>query len=130
VDPEQVPDLLALLGDSVDNIPGIQGVGGKTASRLLAACRTIEEIAERELSHVAIRGREGILKRIRENLDSVCANRELARIRCHLEIGSSPDELRYRRGRPEDVLSLCKELGFERMVEEIPLRYDQPGLFD
>ena len=48
VEPSQVPDLLALLGDSVDNIPGVQGVGGKTAGKLLSVCRTVEDIPEAE----------------------------------------------------------------------------------
>jgi 5'-3' exonuclease len=130
VDPSQVPDLLALLGDAVDNIPGIQGVGGKTAVKLLAACRTIEDIAASDLEGVSIRGRATILKRIRENLDSARTSRELARIRCDVDLGITPEKLRYRKGLPDHVLPLCSELGLDGVVGDIPMRYDQPGLFD
>jgi len=123
-------DVLALKGDAVDNIPGIQGVGGKTAVKLLAACRTIEDIAASDLAGVSIRGRDTILKRIRENLDSARTSRELARIRCDVDLGITPEQLRYRRGLPDHVLPLCSELGLDAVVGDIPMRYDQPGLFD
>ena len=46
----------------------------------------------------------------------------------HLDI--TPDALRYRKGSPHTVIPLCRELGFDSVVDDIPLRYDQPGLFD
>jgi DNA polymerase-1 len=130
VDPSQVPDLLALLGDSVDNIPGIQGVGGKTAGKLLSVCRTIEDIADADLDQLSFRGKDGILKRIRENMDAARTSRELARIRCDVDIDMTPDTLRYRKGSPNAVIPLCQELGFDSVINDIPLRFDQPGLFD
>jgi DNA polymerase-1 len=130
VEPTQIPDLLALLGDSADNIPGIQGVGGKTAGKLLSVCRTIEDIVEADLDDLSFRGRDGILKRIRDNLDGVRTSRELARIRCDVEIDFTPERLLYRKGSPDTVIPLCRELGFDSMLDDIPLRYEQPGLFD
>lgn len=130
VDPEQVPDLLALLGDTVDNIPGIPGVGGKTAGKLLSICRTVEDIPNADLDTVAIRGRDAILKHLRENMASVLVSRELARVRCDIDLDVTPETIRYRKGLPDDVISLCKELGMGQILDDIPLRYDQPGLFD
>jgi len=130
VDPEQVPDLLALLGDAVDNIPGIPGVGGKTASRLLSVCRRVEDIPGANLDAVPIRGRDAILKHIRENLDAVLVCRDLARVRCDIDLDLTPETLRYRRGRPDDVITLCRQLGLDQVLDDIPMRYDQPGLFD
>src|SRR5690606_17029814 len=130
VEPAQVPDLLALLGDSVDNIPGIDGVGGKTASKLLAVCRGIEDIADADFGEVSFRGRDGIIQRIRENIESIRRNRELARVRCDIEMDCPPERLRYRKGCPDQVFPLCKELGFDGVINDIPLRDDQPGLFD
>src|SRR5712691_1469810 len=45
VAPNQIPDLLALHGDHIDNIPGVSGVGEKTARQILAVCRSVEELA-------------------------------------------------------------------------------------
>jgi DNA polymerase-1 len=130
VRPPQVPDLLALLGDAVDNIPGVQGVGGKTAAILLSICDSIEDIPTADFGDVPIRGRAGILRKIRANMESARTSRELARIRCDVDLGLEPAHLRYRRGQPDAVIALCKELGFNGVLDDIPLRYDQPGLFD
>jgi len=130
VEPTQVPDLLGLLGDSVDNIPGVHGVGVKTAAKLLAVCETIEDISESNLDGVTFRGRNSIVQRIRDNLELAKTSRDLARIRCDVDMGITPDNLRYRKGRPHEVIPLCKELGFDHILADIPLRYDQPGLFD
>ena len=121
---------LALLGDPVDNIPGIQGVGGKTAAKLLSVCNTIEDIATSDLEGISLRGRDAILQRIRDNLEGAKTSRELARIRCDVDIDLTPNELRYRKGHPDDVIPLCKELGFDNLLDDIPLRHEQPGLFD
>ena len=120
VEPAQVPDLLALLGDAVDNIPGIHGVGVKTASKLLAVCETIEDIPESNLDGVEFRGRDNILRRIRDNIELARTSRDLARIRCDVDLQISPESLRYRKGRPHDVIQLCKELGFDDILPENP----------
>ena len=131
VEPAQIPDLLALLGDSSDNIPGIQGVGEKTAGKLLSVCRTIEDIADANLDSISFRSRENILRRIRENLDTVRMSRELARIRCDIDMEISPATLLYRKGILDQVSSMCLELGFESVMDDIPIRRtEQPGLFD
>lgn len=130
VRPPQVPDLLALLGDAVDNIPGIQGVGGKTATLLLSRCESIEDIPNTKFDDVPIRGREQVLRKIHENMELARTSRELARIRCDVDLGLEASGLRYRRGHPDTVIGLCKELGLHGILNEIPLRYDQPGLFD
>lgn len=130
VRPTQIPDLLALLGDSVDNIPGIHGIGGKTAVKLLSVCETIEDIANSDLAGITFRGRDNILQRLRDNLEAAQTSRDLARIRCDVDLGASPDRIRYRKGRPYQIIPLCKELGFDAILADIPLHYDQPGLFD
>jgi 5'-3' exonuclease len=128
VAPSQIPDLLALHGDHVDNIPGVEGVGPKTARQILAMCRTVEELAGTELPMtVSFRGRDEILKRIRENMDRVRINRQLATICCEVPIEVSPEILRYRRGDSRVLHPLCHELGLVRVLDDISLA--QPTLF-
>jgi DNA polymerase-1 len=128
VAPAQIPDLLALHGDHVDNIPGVAGVGPKTARQILAICQTVEELASTELpSTLSFRGRDEILKRIRENMESVRISRKLATICCEAPIDVSPEVLRYRRGDTSVLHPLCRELGFIRVLADIPLA--QPMLF-
>ena len=58
-------------------------------------------------------------------------NRELVKIRCDIDIDISADLLRYRKGHPEQITALCTELGFEEVLNDIPIRRnEQPGLFD
>jgi DNA polymerase-1 len=128
VAPAQIPDLLALHGDHVDNIPGVEGVGPKTAREILKMCRTIEELATTELPNkLTFRGRDEILRRIRENIETVRISRKLATICCEVPIEVSPETLRYRRGDKRVLHPLCQELGFIRVLDDIPLA--QPTLF-
>jgi DNA polymerase I len=128
VAPSQIPDLLALHGDSVDNIPGVAGVGEKTARQILSVCKNVEDLADVDFrERVRFRGRDEILRRIRENMESVRISRKLATICCEVPIEISPEILRYRRGNHEQLKPLCAELGFARVLDDIPLA--QPMLF-
>lgn len=129
VSPQQIPDLLALHGDHVDNIPGVAGVGEKTARQILAVCASVEDIVGSPalLANVSFRGRDEILRRIRENIQTVRTSRKLATICCDAPIHVTPDSVRYRRGDRRVLDPLCAELGFRRVQEDIPLA--QPFLF-
>ena len=79
--PEQIIDYLALVGDSSDNIPGVDKVGPKTAAKWLNAYGTLEAI----LAHAAeIPGKVG--ENLRAGTDTVALSRELATIRCDVEL--------------------------------------------
>jgi DNA polymerase I len=119
---------LALHGDHIDNIPGVMGVGEKTARQILSVCGTIEDLADTHLNaKLRFRGRDEILRRIRENMEAVRISRKLATICCEAPIDVSPAALRYRGGDRGVLGPLCRELGFAQVLEEIPLA--QPMLF-
>jgi DNA polymerase I len=128
VAPRQIPDLLALHGDHIDNIPGVMGVGEKTARQILSVCNTIEDLTDTNLNaRLRFRGRDEILQRIRENIETVRISRKLATICCEAPIEVSPDVLRYRGGDKLTLYPLCRDLGFAQVLEDIPLA--QPLLF-
>ncbi|MBI4472432.1 MAG: hypothetical protein HY646_07165 [Acidobacteria bacterium] len=129
VAPAQIPDLLALHGDHVDNIPGVMGIGEKTARHILSVCTSVEQLIESpELgSHMTFRGRDEILRRIRENIETVRMSRKLATICCDAPLEVTPDRVRYRRGDKHILDPLCHELGFSQVLPDIPLA--QPTLF-
>jgi len=129
VAPLQIPDLLALTGDSVDNIPGVSGVGEKTARQLLAVCPSVEDIVSSPHldCRYTFRGRAEILRRIRENIEAVRLSRRLATICCEVPLEVTPQTVRYRRADPAALKSLCAELGFADVLDEIPVV--QPTLF-
>jgi DNA polymerase-1 len=131
VSPSQIPDMLALHGDHVDNIPGVPGVGPKTAQVILGLCADIEDmmsLAER-LGSTSIRGRDRILQHIRDNMESIRMSRKLATICCDAPIDVNPVALRYRRGNRRVLVELCQELGFHSVLQDIPMALAQQSLF-
>ena len=131
VSPSQIPDMLALNGDMVDNIPGIPGVGPKTAQIILAVCSGIEDmpsLSER-LGSTTFRGRDRIVQHIRENMETIRMSRKLATICCEVPIEVEPRALRYRRGDRRALVDLCAELGFRSVLEDIPMALAQQSLF-
>ncbi|HYR90224.1 MAG TPA: 5'-3' exonuclease H3TH domain-containing protein [Terriglobia bacterium] len=128
VAPRQIPDLLALHGDSIDNIPGVMGVGEKTARQILSVCNSVEDLTSLELAaRLSFRARDEILRRIRENIEAVRMSRKLATICCEAPIDVSAEVVRYRRADRRTLDPLCEELGFAQVLADIPLA--QPMLF-
>src|SRR5437016_11455802 len=104
------------------------GVGEKTARQILPVCGGIEELTDAGLAaKFNFRGRDEILKRIRENMDAVRISRKLATICCEVPVEVSAESLRYRRGDSGTLHPLCRELGFAGVLDDIPLA--QPMLF-
>jgi 5'-3' exonuclease len=129
VTPAQIPDLLALRGDHGDNIPGVFGVGEKTARQILSVRKGVEDLVMSPHldDQFTFRGRADILRRIRENIESVRRSRRLATICCDAPIAATPDTVRYRRADSRILDPLCDELGLSQVVDDIPLA--QPMLF-
>ncbi|MFZ5869596.1 MAG: DNA polymerase I [Actinomycetota bacterium] len=88
VRPSLYPDLAALVGESSDNLPGVPGVGAKTAAKWLAAYGDLDGI----VAHVdQIKGKVG--QSLRENLDQVIRNKRLNQLVCDLELPVTVDSL-------------------------------------
>jgi DNA polymerase-1 len=92
--PEQIVDYLALVGDASDNIPGVPKVGPKTAAKWLNEYRTLDHLMEHQ---DRIEGKVG--ESLRASTADLALSRELARIRCDVELDVGPEDLR--RGEPD-----------------------------
>lgn len=113
--PEQIIDLKALMGDSSDNIPGVPGVGIKTATRLLKEYGTLDKIYE----HLAdISG-----KKLKENLitykDDAYMSQGLVEINRDAPITIALDELEWNEYEDETVYELFKELEFRTLIDRL-----------
>ena len=96
VQAEQVVDYLALAGDSVDNIPGVPGVGPKTASALLNHFECIDDIYSRldEVAAVPVRGAGKLAAKLDAHKDSAYLSRRLTRIDCEVPMDAEPDHVK------------------------------------
>jgi DNA polymerase-1 len=115
VEPAQIPDLLALMGDSIDNIPGVRGVGEKTAVKLIAQFGTVERLYE-NLHLVPGKLRETLAASRKEALLS----RELATVSTRVPIAVDLDALKRREPDWERLRALWSELEFHSLLRQLP----------
>ena len=114
VTPEQIADYLALVGDSIDNIPGVAGVGPKTAAKWLQQYGDLDTLKAKAGE---VSGKIG--ERLREHLSTLDLSRELATIRCDVELPLKTEELALR---PQDAArlgALFERLEFTRLLRRV-----------
>ncbi len=114
VRPDQVLDVLALMGDSIDNIKGVPGIGEKGARDLIAAHGTLEQLLAAAPTIEQKRYREALI----EHAESARASRELAKIRTDVPVTLDPDAVRYRGPSRERAYALFSKLGFRTLVSD------------
>jgi DNA polymerase-1 len=114
VRPDQVLDVLALMGDSIDNIKGVPGIGEKGARDLIAAHGTLDALLAAAPSLDQKRYREALVT----HAESARASRELARIRTDVPVTFDPDAVRYRGPSRERAFALFSSLGFRTLVSD------------
>ena len=122
--PEQMADYLALTGDSVDNIPGVPGVGPKSASALLAQFGDLDSIYERldEVQHMGIRGAKSLQKKLADNRDAAELARKLTVIETAVESALAAPELGRTEVDTARLNRLFDELSFGGMLRQRCLR--------
>jgi DNA polymerase I len=114
VTPRQVVDVLALMGDSIDNIKGVPGIGEKGARDLIATYGDLENLIAHAPEIANKRYREGLLNHAEDARQS----RELARIRIDVPVTFEPSELEYRGADRAACFELFTRLGFRSLVME------------
>jgi 5'-3' exonuclease len=112
VGPASIPDLLALVGDTADGIPGLPGFGAKTAAALLARYEHLDAIpADAAAWDVMVRGAARLAATLRERADDARLYRELATLVTDVPLAETLDELVWA-GVPRDrFLAWCEEVG-------------------
>ncbi len=114
VRPDQVVDVLALMGDSIDNIKGVPGIGEKGARELIATYGSLDALLERAGEVTQKRYREGLLA----HADDARMSRELARIRTDVPITFDPAAVTFQGPSREKCFALFSKLGFRTLVVE------------
>jgi DNA polymerase-1 len=120
VEPGQIPDLLALMGDSIDNIPGVPGVGPKTAVKLIGQFGSVERVYE-NLSLVQGKLRETLAA----NKKQALLSRELATVSTRVPIADEIETFRRQEPDWDHLRALWTELEMWSLVRQLPVREAQ-----
>ncbi len=115
VEPGQVRDLLALMGDSSDNVPGVPSVGQKTAAKLLAEYGSLDGIYE-NLEGIT---RKALKAKLGEHRDKALSSRELVTLRDDVPIGTDAVTREYGGGNTAALRTLFSELELTRLLAQL-----------
>ncbi len=129
VNPEEFLVTKALKGDSSDNIPGVKGIGEKTATDLVQKYKTLEGIYK-NLDEL----KPAVRKRLEEGKEDAYHSLELSRIVCNVEFEFDLEKARLHRFNRDKVVQLFTELEFRSLIAKLPKNQQedarQPNLFD
>jgi DNA polymerase-1 len=112
VRPDQIVDYLALIGDPIDNIPGVPKVGPKTAAKWLEQYGTLENLIA---DAAAVKGHCGT--HLRACLDTLLLSKQLTTIKCDLNLPYSIEDLKQRPMNKAELKNLLAELGFSSWLK-------------
>ncbi|MFC7393682.1 DNA polymerase I [Scopulibacillus cellulosilyticus] len=115
ITPDKIIDLKGLMGDSSDNIPGVQGVGEKTAIKLLKQFGSIEDIYQ---SLEDVSGKK-LKEKLENDREKAFLSKELATIEKHAPIDVKLDDLQYEYKVTSELIDLFKDLEFKTLLERV-----------
>lgn len=121
VGPDRIIDLLALMGDKADNIPGLPGVGEKTALAMLTGAGSVSNLlAEPEkVAKLGFRGSKTMAAKIIENADMLKLSYELATIKTDVELEQDWHELTIKPADKDELIKCYGEMEFKRWLAEV-----------
>jgi len=126
VPPERVADILALLGDTIDNVPGVSGIGEKTADELMRAYGSLEGIYE----HLDQITRKAVRARLEAGREQAFLSRELITLKTDLDLPLDWEELRVRPIRRSAVQAMARRwelTTFEKRALELAVDDEEAG---
>lgn len=126
VGPRSIPDLLALMGDTADGIPGIPRWGAKSCAAVLSVYECIERIPDDpDAWTVKVRGAATLARNLAEQRDDALLYKELATLRIDVPLDEKLDDLKWRGADRAALDALCEKLGDRRSLERIPRWRDE-----
>ncbi|PWI33046.1 DNA polymerase I [Vibrio albus] len=121
IPPELIIDYLALMGDKVDNIPGVPGVGDKTATALLQGIGGIDKLYANldDIAPLGFRGSKTMAKKLTENQDNAYLSYQLATIKRDVELEEKPETLTKAQPDKDELIKLYGQLVFKSWLNEL-----------
>ncbi len=124
--PDQIRDLKGLMGDASDNIPGVPGVGEKTALKLLHQYGTVEELYQ----HLEDFAGKKLGEKLQENQDKAFLSKELATIYCQVPLEFDQAVMARREFDREKLIALYQELELRALLKDLASQYPEPEAAD
>ncbi|MFQ6040348.1 MAG: DNA polymerase I [Candidatus Poribacteria bacterium] len=120
IEPRQMPDYLGLMGDKIDNIPGVSGIGEKSIPTLLEQFGTIENILE----HIDEIDNKRWQKLLRDGKDNAILSKELAVLRTDIKLDITPEDCKLSRYDNEKLTEIFHQLEFKSLMKNIKVTID------
>lgn len=118
VKPSQIIDIIALMGDDVDNIPGAAGIGEKTAVELIKNFGSLERL----LSNIDKIKQDRLKNILKENIDNIKLSKELAILNKDVDIDFDLDKLEIAHPNSKELFRLFKYLEFKTLLKDLALK--------
>ena len=115
LNPNQIVDFKSLTGDSSDNIPGIPGVGKKTASKLLNEFKTLDSLAK----NLNVIKQEKLKNNLLENFNNSIKAKQLIEIDLEVPVEINLNDIEINNINNESLISLLKELNFNSLIQRL-----------
>ncbi len=121
IPPELIIDYLALMGDKVDNIPGVPGVGDKTATALLQGIGGLDSLYENldKIADLGFRGSKTMAKKLEDNRENAYMSYKLATIKLDVELENTPESLHKQTPDRDALIELYGKMAFKSWLSEL-----------
>ncbi|ELE2042720.1 DNA polymerase I [Vibrio vulnificus] len=121
IPPERIIDYLALMGDKVDNIPGVPGVGDKTATALLQGIGGLSQLYDHldDIAALSFRGSKTMAKKLVDNKDNALLSYQLATIKLDVALQETPESLLKTEPNKDELIKLYGQLAFKSWLNEL-----------
>lgn len=123
--PARLVDIKALMGDSSDNIPGVPGIGEKTAVKLISECGSLDELYGKIETGDALPIGKSALEKLIEGKESAYISYKLAKIDTNAPAKLSLEDIRYNGIQTDALLKLFNKLNFDKLIKRLNLNSDQ-----
>ena len=120
VEPSKVLEVLSLIGDSSDNVPGVRGIGPKTASELINQFENLENLYE-NLDKIKQEKRRAMLE---ENKSNAFLSKKLIRLDENVELGIEIDDLKVRIIEPKKLINFLENQGFRSLIYKVKKEFN------
>ncbi|OGX23442.1 MAG: DNA polymerase I [Omnitrophica WOR_2 bacterium RIFCSPHIGHO2_02_FULL_45_21] len=121
LEPQQLPDFFALTGDAADNIPGVKGVGEKTALMLLEEFGNVENM----IKNASQIKSEGLREEIQNNTEAIRLSYDLLKLRDELDVDFNLDKLSRKEPDYDRLWTLFKQLEFNSLLKKLPANVEK-----